>query len=127
MHLASVLYALLILNVQSVKIYLVSIVSQERFIVKPSFQISEVNQQSSEAGTPVKKGRPVSGKRFGLPGAFSGQYAESEPFADLYQPGYIRTNQTLPAAYRAGQTEGIFAKYTNDASGNGVILSSLSF
>lgn len=25
------------------------------------------------------------------------------------------------------QTEGIFAKYTNDASGNGVILSSLSF
>lgn len=50
----------------------------------------------SQSGTDEK------GKRFGLPGAFSGQYAESEPFADLYQPGYIRTNQTLPAAYRAG-------------------------
>lgn len=50
----------------------------------------------SQSGTDEK------GKRFGLPGTLSGQYAESEPFADLYQPGYIRTYQTLPAAYRAG-------------------------
>lgn len=57
----------------------------------------EISEQPKSVRNRRKKG-----KRFGLPGAFSGQYAESEPFADLYQPGYIRTNQTLPAAYRAG-------------------------
>ena len=59
MHLASVLYGLLILNVQPVKIYLVSIVSQERFIVKPSFQIGNTAaMQYKLAGKPIEKGRP---------------------------------------------------------------------
>jgi hypothetical protein len=59
MHLASVLYGLLILKVQPVKIYLVSIVSQERFIVKPSFQIGNTAaMQYKPAGKPIEKGRP---------------------------------------------------------------------
>lgn len=53
---------------------------------------------------------------------------------DLYLSGYVTIilpvflySREIISQFLLLQTEGIFAKYTNDASGNGVILSSLSF
>ena len=53
---------------------------------------------------------------------------------DLYLSGYVTIilpvflySRYIISQFLLLQTEWIFAKYTNDASGNGVILSSLSF